>query len=268
VLKARLRHGLRLEIELLLQGPDLIGRYQAHRQSPSPPAASKAHQKQGPFPPPALPGFIGTTTLSDSRPARRLSRRWRWCNLQPNGSPSITRKTLPTCRAHYPGGSRWVRLSVASPSHMGLPCIAARSASACALSRPAQASLALRPAGSLGRPRRPLSQGSGPPVARTSRLPATSPTDNCLGGTYLHWCSAPSRRTANLFSMYVRPHARGRGIADALVKAALEEAKGNALQMHCNVVTSNDRARRLYEHHGSSVNGTEPRALKVGDRFL
>jgi hypothetical protein len=37
------------------------------------------------------------------------------------------------------------------------------SASASSLSRPAQASLALRPTGSLNRPRRPLSQGSGPP---------------------------------------------------------------------------------------------------------
>ncbi len=35
--------------------------------------ASKAHQKSGPFPPPALPGFALTTTLSDSRPARRLT---------------------------------------------------------------------------------------------------------------------------------------------------------------------------------------------------
>ena len=26
--------------------------------------------------------------------------------LAPNGSPPITRTTLPTCRAHYPGGSR------------------------------------------------------------------------------------------------------------------------------------------------------------------
>jgi hypothetical protein len=36
------------------------------------------------------------------------------------------------------------------------------SASALSLSRPAQASLTLRPAGSLSRPRRPLSRGFGP----------------------------------------------------------------------------------------------------------
>jgi hypothetical protein len=161
----------------------------AHRTSPR--AASKAHQKQGPFPPSALPGFIGTTTPSDSRPARRLSRRWRWCDLRPDGSPPITRNTLPTCCAHYPGGSGRVRLSVASPSCRSLPRNPGGSASTTRLSRPAQAALALRPVGSLGRPRRPLSQGSGPPVTRTNRLPATRSTDNCLGGTYLHWCYAP-----------------------------------------------------------------------------
>jgi len=35
--------------------------------------------------------------------------------LAQGGSPPITRITLPACRAHYPGGSRRVRLSIASP---------------------------------------------------------------------------------------------------------------------------------------------------------
>jgi putative SOS response-associated peptidase YedK len=37
--------------------------------------SSKAHQKSGPFAPPALPGLNARTTLSDSRQSRRLSRR-------------------------------------------------------------------------------------------------------------------------------------------------------------------------------------------------
>jgi hypothetical protein len=37
--------------------------------------SSKAHQKSGPFAPPALPGLNAPTTLSDSRQDRRLSRR-------------------------------------------------------------------------------------------------------------------------------------------------------------------------------------------------
>src|SRR3954465_14495616 len=52
--------------------------------------------------------------LSDSRPTRRL------CDVgaaspSRDGSPPITRITLPTCRAHYPGGSRRVPVSIASP---------------------------------------------------------------------------------------------------------------------------------------------------------
>jgi hypothetical protein len=66
--------------------------------------SSKAHQKSGPFAPPALPGLNAPTTLSDSRQGRRLSRR-RGRYPRHNGSPPITRITLPTCCAHYPGGS-------------------------------------------------------------------------------------------------------------------------------------------------------------------
>src|SRR3954449_10046959 len=52
--------------------------------------------------------------LSDSRPTRRL------CDVGAaspgqDGSPPITRITLPTCRAQYPGGSRRVPVSIASP---------------------------------------------------------------------------------------------------------------------------------------------------------
>ena len=45
--------------------------------------------------------------------------------LVPRGSPPITRNTLPTCRAHYPGGPEWVQVSVASPSHAAFPVIQA-----------------------------------------------------------------------------------------------------------------------------------------------
>ena len=75
------------------------------------------------------------------------------------GSPPIARTTFPTCRAHYPGGSR---VSIASPLTRLLPQMAGGSASALSLSRPAQASLTLRPAGLLSRLKRPLSRGSSP----------------------------------------------------------------------------------------------------------
>src|SRR3954464_6281967 len=72
--------------------------------------------------------------------------------LTHDGSPPIRHLTLPACRAHYPDGPKRVRLSVASPFHSGLPRISGGSASMTSLSRPAQASLALRPAGLLNGP--------------------------------------------------------------------------------------------------------------------
>jgi hypothetical protein len=38
-------------------------------------------------------------------------------------------------------------------------------------------------------------EASAQPVALPSRSPATRPIDNYLGGTFLHWCYAPSGRT-------------------------------------------------------------------------
>ena len=121
---------------------------------------SKARQKSGPFPPPALPGFISRMTLSDSRRDRRSwRRRGRYPRLR--RAPPITRITLPACRAHYPGGSNGCLCRLLRRS-LGLPRVLSGSASALWISRPAQASLALRPAGSLDRQKRPLSRGFGP----------------------------------------------------------------------------------------------------------
>src|SRR5215831_18037748 len=81
--------------------------------------------------------------------------------LARDGPPPITRITFPTCRAHYPGGSSGCSCRLL-PHSRGLPQMAGGSASALSLSRPAQASLTLRPAGSLSCPRQPLSRGSSP----------------------------------------------------------------------------------------------------------
>ena len=122
--------------------------------------SSKAHQKSGPFAPPALPGLNAPTTLSDSRHGRRL-RDVEAATLALDGSPPITRTTFPTCRAHYPGGSSGCACRLL-PRSYSLPQMAGGSASALSLSRPAQASLTLRPAGLLSRLKRPLSRGSSP----------------------------------------------------------------------------------------------------------
>ncbi len=176
---------LRLATQLPLKVPDryrcLPGSSPITRSSPS----SSALQKSGSFPPPELPGFIGTTSLSDSRSGRRLE-----ATLRPLPSPQrvspVARITFPACRAHYPGGpDRCSRRLLPHPC--GLPRYAGGSASASSLSRPAQASLILRPAGSLDRPRRPLSRGFRSASYPTDLLVSYQTIDNYPGGFLLHW---------------------------------------------------------------------------------
>ena len=89
--------------------------------------------------------------------------------LAHNGSPPITRTTFPTCRAHYPGGSSGCTCRLL-PRSYSLPQMAGGSASALSLSRPAQASLTLRPARLLSRLKRPSSRGSSPASCPTEPL--------------------------------------------------------------------------------------------------
>ena len=60
------------------------------------------------------------------------------------------------CQRHYPGGSKGVPASLASPSVFGLPHFSGGSAPALPVSRPARRSLAFRPACSLNRLMRPF----------------------------------------------------------------------------------------------------------------
>src|ERR1700689_1087140 len=121
--------------------------------------ASKTHQKSGSFPPPALPGFNGTMTLSDSR-----ADRCHFASLRPlpsprTGLPPLTRSPVSTCRAHLP---RWTGPGASVgcfPDPCCLPRSPGGSASMTSLSRPAQALHTLRLVDSLDRQKRPLSQG-------------------------------------------------------------------------------------------------------------
>src|SRR5215469_13438416 len=162
-----------------------------HRSSPS----SKAHQKSGSFPPPALPGLSGTTTLSDSRPGP---------------TPYATLKTLPPPLAGIPRlpGTPFRRAVPITPvdrngcTHRLLPhsarpsplfrrvgvhiftfeaCSGFTRVTARQIARPPEAAFVTRL-----RPDRSPRQAA-------RQLPEL--TDNSPGGTFLHWCSAPSGRT-------------------------------------------------------------------------
>ena len=126
-----------------------------------PSQSSKACRKSGSFAPPALPGINARMTLSDFHQRPPPDHDVEATTLASNGSPPITRITFPTCHAPYPGGSNGCTCR-SLPHSRGLPLMAGGSASASALSRPAQASLSLRPAGSLSRLKRPLSRGFSP----------------------------------------------------------------------------------------------------------
>jgi hypothetical protein len=158
---------LRLAIELPLKDPDLSGVSGSSpitRSSPS----SKAHQKSGAFPPPELPGFFGTMSLSDSRRCRRPNGGVEAATLAAAGPPRYP-DHLPDVPCPLPRRIERVRVSIL-PRPRGLPRFAGGSASTTSLSRPAQASLTLRPARLLNRPRRPLSRGFDPASYPTKPL--------------------------------------------------------------------------------------------------
>ena len=97
------------------------------------------------LPPPALPGFIGTTTLSATpRDRFRASRRHRWSAplaSRPKGLPVLHTTPFSQMPSPLPWRNRWVRTSFSFPNGGGLPPDEGRSASALSFSRPAQRSL-------------------------------------------------------------------------------------------------------------------------------
>ncbi len=157
--------------------------------------SSQACQKSGSFAPPALPSLNARTTLSDSRLDRRLK-----TTLRPQPSP---RTGLP----QLPG----------TPFRRAVPTTPADRAGALVDFFPARAAFPkwqegrhphchfrglLRLHACYGPSDRSAAQGdlcheaSALPVTRQSRSSATGPIDNSPCGTLLHWCFAPSGRTA------------------------------------------------------------------------
>jgi RimJ/RimL family protein N-acetyltransferase len=75
------------------------------------------------------------------------------------------------------------------------------------------------------------------------------------------------RHKGVLVGMYVRPEARGTGLAAALVQQVVEHARTLVEEVCLTVVTSNAAARRLYSAAGFKEYGLERRALKVGSEY-
>jgi hypothetical protein len=172
--------------QLVQKAPGLMRCFAGCRQFTGPRLLQQAHQKSGSFPPPALPGFSSTITLSDSHLCRRLS-----APLRPLPSPTVGLPRYP----HHPSG---------------VPCPLPRRIETGALvdGFPARAAFPVMQAGRhphlsfRGLPR--LHSRYGPsdcstaqgglcheasiqPVVRPNRSSATRAIDNSPGGTSLHW---------------------------------------------------------------------------------
>ena len=75
------------------------------------------------------------------------------------------------------------------------------------------------------------------------------------------------RHKGVLWGMYVRPEARGTGLATALVQQVVAHAQTLVEQVCLTVVASNVAARRLYSAAGFQEYGLERRGLKVGSEY-
>ena len=64
------------------------------------------------------------------------------------------------------------------------------------------------------------------------------------------------------------PDARGQGVADGLLQAAIDAARAQGIwQIELSVYVENHPAIALYERHGFSVTGKIPNALLGADGF-
>jgi ribosomal protein S18 acetylase RimI-like enzyme len=71
----------------------------------------------------------------------------------------------------------------------------------------------------------------------------------------------------HLWGMYVRPSARGTGLARQLVEAVLEYARDRVELVQLSVIAGNAPAHRLYVALGFVAYGLEERALKLDGRY-
>jgi ribosomal protein S18 acetylase RimI-like enzyme len=77
-----------------------------------------------------------------------------------------------------------------------------------------------------------------------------------------------TRHRGDIWGVYVAPEARGAGVGRQLLEHVLDHARTQVQQVHLAVTATNPAALRLYESLGFVRYGTEPRALRIGDRYL
>jgi RimJ/RimL family protein N-acetyltransferase len=88
-----------------------------------------------------------------------------------------------------------------------------------------------------------------------------------VAGFHVHG-AAKRRHKGILWGTYVRPQARGTGLAVSLVQRVVAHAQTVVEEISLTVVASNTAAHRLYSAAGFEQYGLERRALKVGDAYF
>jgi RimJ/RimL family protein N-acetyltransferase len=74
---------------------------------------------------------------------------------------------------------------------------------------------------------------------------------------------------AYILAMYVTPDSRGTGAGKAILTEAINHAKQipEIMKLNLTVVSSNEKAKKLYTSLGFKTYGTEEAALKVNDNY-
>lgn len=108
-------------------------------------------------------------------------------------------------------------------------------------------------------------------LLRSPVLAAAAPGGRLLG--MAGWYRGAGIKTAHrafLWGLFVRPEARGRGLGHGLLRAVIAEvrAAGGVESLWAAVGAEQQAAAALYERLGFACWGVEPRALKLGERFL
>ena len=131
-----------------------------------------------------------------------------------HGSPPITRITFPTCRVQYPGGSSGEACR-SLPARAAFPVFQAGRHPHCHF----RGLLGLH--SNYGPSDRSTAQGGlcheapAQKVTPPNRSSASGAIDYSPGGTFLHWCYAPSGRTGNAWQS--TPGKFGKACAKSLV---------------------------------------------------
>jgi ribosomal protein S18 acetylase RimI-like enzyme len=80
---------------------------------------------------------------------------------------------------------------------------------------------------------------------------------------------AKMRHKGMIWGVYVAQHARGRGVARALMDESIGRARAmpGLEQIYLTVMSTNEPALRLYRALGFETYGRERRALKIGETY-